>query len=296
MTNARVSFAREVWYRHDWAPGPPEEGGNRLGLYSTWDFGDPNHNPAMPDVGAWPGTVGGQIMAACAHHNATTEVGMDAIVAEFQNIGWAWNPKRSGRSLASGTTLLDRTAAGSGECGWLAWALHVLLEVPAPYGFGRAGLSTPRVYSGLNDYDQVGHEGEGFVATHVGVHHGRPANVARYDPHSPMVGLSNEYKWGDHVVVEYAVNTGTFFWDPSYNTKYARITDMAAHRIVQVDTILDRGVPIGQHLRLNGNQWMRTRDPAEINYNPHTAYLGPEPNQIPDAVRAPTGTRTCIIL
>ncbi len=253
-----------------------------MGLYSSWDYSDPHHTPSATDLNAWPGTVGGVIMAACAHFNVQTEGGMDSIVHAFQNIQWCWNPKKGGRDAGPGKILLDRAAAGQGECGWLAWALHILLETPPPYGFGRAGLSTPRVYSGGNTYDSPLQESPGFVANHVGVHHGRPANIADYDPNAPMVGLSNLYKWGDHVVVEYAVNTGTFFWDPSYDTKYTLITDMAVYRVTGDETIFDKkGDPIGQHIKLNGGLWLRGRFPSETNYSPHAVYLGPESAKIP---------------
>ncbi len=265
-----------------------------MGLYTNWNYQDPHHQPAQSDVHSWPHTVGGSIMNA-PNVDATTKPGMRAILAAFQTTGWTWNPKRGGRGEGAGKALLDRDQAGQGECGWLGWALHILLETPAPYGFGRAGLSTPRVYSGRDTWDGPNQEGSGFVATHVGVHFGRPANVSDYGPLSPMVGLSDLYKWGDHVVVEYAVNGRTYFWDPSYNTKYNNITDMAVYRIQSEEHCVSATGELGMHLHLTNGNWLRMRFPSEVNYNPHTVYLGPEGQKIPVPAR-PSANRTCIIL
>jgi hypothetical protein len=255
-----------------------------MGLYTNWKYNDPNHVPAIADQGAWPNSVGGRIMQAPAlvGININTLPGMTALVNEFQNIGWAWDPSIAGRTAESGKTLLDRQIAGRGECGFLAAALHILLKTPPPYGFGQAG-SDIRVYSGKAGADNGANDiqGDGFVAQHNGLPHGISPNVCQYDPVGNPVPLQNLYKWGDHCVVEYAVLGNTYFWDPSYNTRFNAITDMALHRIAATQVIVQNNVP-SQHLRLNNNHWLRNRLGTEVNYNPFCIYLmSTNNNQVP---------------
>ncbi len=243
-----------------------------MGLYSNWDYANVGHLPAGADLAAWPNSVGGRIMNAVGAANVSSLVGMSSVVAEFQNIGWVWDPSVAGRSELSGKSLLDRQIAGRGECGWLATALHILLKTPAPYGFGQPG-SEFRVYSGLAGADPApAIQGDGFVAHHAGLHHALPANIALYDPLHNPVPLENLYRWGDHVVVEFAVAGNTYFWDPSYNTRFNQITDMASHRITQTQIVMQGAHP-NMNFRLNNNRWLRLRTGAENNYNPHSVFL-----------------------
>lgn len=252
-----------------------------MGLYGNWDYTNPHHQPTGNDVAAWQGTVGHAIMAAAGNQNVNTFMGMRRLVAAFRTINWAWDPARGGRGEGSGKTLLDRTVAGRGECGWLAAALHVILKTPTPYGFGRQG-SVIRTYSGLDGADPGGgQQGDGFVSHHQGIHHGLPANVCTYSPGVNPVPLDDLYKWGDHVVVELAVGGMTYFWDPSYNTYYARITDMAANRVQNTELVAYHGMPNFLY-RLDNGRWLRHRSGNENSYNAHSVCLmSTDNNRVP---------------
>jgi hypothetical protein len=129
-----------------------------------------------------------------------------AIFHEIMSPLFTWNPAQGGNN---GRAVLDGTRT-SGECQYLAAALHVLLISPTPYGFGIAA-DTVRVVTYNTD--------NGFIAHHVGMHYGLAAKVI--DP-------TNEsrlelYRWGDHKVVEY----DNRFWDVCYDSVYDALDDMA---------------------------------------------------------------------
>ena len=268
-----------------------------MGLYSNWNHAAAHHQPSVVDRARWRSSCGGRIMQAChtAGHDHTTLVGMRAIVAEFQNVGWTWNPSTAGRGAGAGRTWLDRQAAGAGECGFVGAALAELLMTPQPYGFGlaRGQPASPAtaVYNG-------GGGGWGFLADHVGLHHGLTANVS--DPANPLV-LSPLYYWGDHVVVDYLNR----FWDPSYNTDYANLADMAAYTVVNTDW---RGASgdLAFQMRPRGgggpDVWFRSARPADLAHvHAQCRMLGPYANNpLPPlavvAVGPPSRCCECIIL
>ncbi len=136
-----------------------------MALYTNQQF-----PPVAADLAAYPNSVGGRIMAAVGGQNMATIAGVTALVAEFQNLGWTWNPNVGGRSAAQGRELLDRqiAAIGNGECGWVAHAMRELLATPAPYGFGIAAAATA-TYAG---------NGDGFLSAHAGIVHNLPANTS----------------------------------------------------------------------------------------------------------------------
>jgi hypothetical protein len=228
-------------------------------------------------------------MAACQGNAAANIADMIAIVAEFQNLGWTWDPNVGGRSPENGRQLLDRqiAAIGRGECGWLAHALNELLAAPAPYGFGVVGAVT-QTYDG---------NGEGFVSPHAGVVHNLPANISQQNG----VTLSQSYKWGDHVVVSYLGR----YWDPSYNTSYANLQGMASHLIVNMhSTLIGNGPDIDVSLECHptgggANVWLRSKKQWE-NILPHLpvgGWIGPTVNRTVTPPRPVTQqNNNCVIL
>jgi hypothetical protein len=263
-----------------------------MGLYANLT-NPPNPNPV--DLLTWPNSVGGRIMAAAnlAGNTATTLPEMIALIGEFQNIGWTWNPGIGGRNDDRGKHLLDLgiAAAGrEGECGFLAHALKVLLEAPAPYGFGiGAGLAATVTYDG---------GGNGFVSPHAGVHHNLPANTSL--PNG--IALSPAYKWGDHVVVDYLGR----FWDPSYNTHYANVQGMATHTVTNmVSGFIGRGPDIEVSIQCTpvaggATVWYRAKKAWEagLPHLPVGGWIGPTPAQThaPAPPAVAQNNNCCVIL
>jgi hypothetical protein len=255
-------------------------------------------NPSAADLLLWPNTVGGRIMAACVGNNAATLVEMAAIVAEFQNIGWTWNPNIGCRSGAVARGLLDLgiAAAGrEGECGFLAHALNELLAAPPPYGFGVVGATTATYDGTAND------TGMGFIANHAGIWHNLPANMSQ----PAGAALSALYKWGDHVVVNYLGR----YWDPSYNTSYANLQGMAVYVVTAMPStatghgaafFIDASIQC-QPVAGGANVWFRNKQPweATLPHLPTGGWIGPTPARTyapPRPVVAPPQNGCCVIL
>lgn len=260
-----------------------------MGLYANLPA------PTATDIALWPNTIGGQIMAACAGNHAATLVEMQHIVAQFQNIGWTWDPNIGGRNAAAGHRVLDTHVgtAISGECGFLAHALSALLTAPPPYGFGIAAINvTTPTYAG----NVMAGLSQGFIAAHVGVHHNLAANTSL----ATGVALSNSYKWGDHVVVSYLGR----MWDPSYNTDYPNLAGMAQLLILNTHiTRLPRAdVDISISCQAPGGGatvWFRAKKHWEttLPHLPVGGWIGPTPAQTA-APRAPAPAQDgkCVIL
>lgn len=263
-----------------------------MGLYTNQNFAA----PLTADLVTWPNTVGGRIMAALAVNNAETLAEMNAVIAEFQNIGWTWNPNIGGRSAAHGRALLDLgiAAAGrQGECGFLAHALNELLATPAPYGFGVTGAVTA-TYAGIPDAHG---DDQGFISHHVGIHHNLAANMSL--PHPGGIALTPMYKWGDHVVVLYLGR----FWDPSYNLSYANLQGMADAFVHQME-VTPVGVDMDVSIRCRpigggADAWYRGKKPWEVTlpHLPVGGWIGPSPARVlaPAAPRA-ARQQCCVIL
>lgn len=266
-----------------------------MGLYTEWTkrlapAEEDGYAPTSQNLDIWPRTVGGRIMAYCEAHaiDPNTHQGMQDIVHQFnepQNLRWTWNPGRGCRSGDRAATLLDNLAAGEcqGECGWLAWALYILLIAPPPYGFGLALTQhNVKVYSGLIGVtsngiaNHGGQEGEGFFSMHPRSYHNLPPNT--YNLTSNALDL---YRWGDHVVVEWNGR----YWDPSYDAWYANLYDMALFNTAQLNSALvdprnrNGGFNITWRVRANGSlidEWFRQLQPREIaTYPAGSGIIGP---------------------
>jgi hypothetical protein len=260
-----------------------------MGLYTSW-MKNPNIAHTQTDIGLWPQTVGGSIMAYCNTHNLDPDIHQDMqdIVHQFSvgaNLNWTWNPAKGCRSAGRAATLLDELAGGAqnGECGWLAWALYTLLVAPPPYGFGKnVDPHKVKTYSGRIGGNNNGvaddrhNEGEGFISTHPHAFHNLQPNT--FNLNSNALDL---FRWGDHVVVKYNQR----FYDPSYDAFYNNLYDMALYNVARM-TIEDvnpqnkkLGVKMIWRVRANGSandRWFRQIQPSELGgYPANSQVVGP---------------------
>ena len=264
-----------------------------MGLYAGW-MKNPKVAHANNDVQLWPQTVGGSIMTFCNnnHLNPDNHQDMMTIVGQFSahnHLNWTWRPAGGCRSADLAATLLDKVAGGnySGECGWLAWALYVLLTAPSPYGFNKnvdpKKVKTSRGIVGNNNNGVANHggqEGKGFFSQHAQAVHNLGPNT--YNRNSNQLDL---YRWGDHVVVKH----NGCFYDPSYNAWYANLYDMALYNAVDLESSpvdpkdFKLGFNIFWKARANGSAndlWFRQLQPGELGgYPPGSAVIGPFNNK-----------------
>jgi len=260
-----------------------------MGLYTNWTK-NPTIAHTPTDVNIWPLTVGGSIMDFCNTNNLDPDIhaDMQSIVHQFSvgaNLHWTWNPAIGCRGAERSCTLLDKTAGGnySGECGWLAWALYVLLIAPPPYGFGKnVDQHKVKTYSGMiggnnnGVANHGGNEGDGFFSAHPHAFHNLPPNT--YNRGSNALDL---YKWGDHVVVKYNHR----FYDPSYDAFYNNLYDMALYNVAHMASApvnpqnMNLGFNITWRVRTNGStndHWFRQLQPGELGgYPPGSQVVGP---------------------
>lgn len=178
-------------------------------------------------------TLGGKVMHAATTGNWAPATHMtqitDAFYRELVAAGWRWTPSKSCGSIEQAAKLLDGEMVHA-ECQVAARAFELLMQSPAPNGFGVAAAKMV-TYSG-NEL-LIGADGgqptaesvkrdatRGFYSRHpiLGVH-GLPANV--YDPADGRI--TNLYRWDDHKVVE----LNGRYWDVCYNASYVFLNDMA---------------------------------------------------------------------
>ena len=127
---------------------------------------------------------------------------------------WTWNP---GPRTPSGGQVLDGVSM-YGQCASLARALALLAKCPTPYGLGLSDTDVEVVaYKGLNNV--------GFVSPHDRVHYSLDRNVIV--PNSAPAQLADLYYWENHYVVKYL---GRYF-DPSYDTEYTTLDEMAEYEL-----------------------------------------------------------------
>jgi hypothetical protein len=178
-------------------------------------------------------TLGGKVMHAATTAGWTTAANMTQITGAFYlelvSAGWRWTPAKSCGSKEQAAKLLDGEMVHA-ECQAVARAFEMLLQAPAPNGFGAAGAKMV-TYSG--DEQLIGADNgqptapsvkrsavRGFYSRHpiLGIH-GLMPNV--YDP---AVGrITDLYRWDDHKVVELAGK----YWDVCYNASYTFLQQMA---------------------------------------------------------------------
>jgi hypothetical protein len=177
-------------------------------MSGSTDLADADFTDAPPG-----GSLGATFLQECGQAHASPAANMTNVNTMFHNFlaaqGWTWAPEGAGNSYLAGAALLDGTTT-AGECGFPAYALALLVNAPAPYGFGTGG-ATVRSYSGANR--------EGFIARHAHPLPGPTPNITKPDG----LVLNNYYYWGNHKVVE----LGGHFYDPNLRADYPNLAGMA---------------------------------------------------------------------
>jgi len=183
--------------------------------------------------GTVAGTMGADVLAA-AGANPTFAQLYAAFNQVFTDAKFTWDPSGTGgTSDTKEKKALDGTV-NHGECAVLAGALHKLWSMDAPFGLGKAGSSVVTYEPEKNNAEPMF---VGFISPHpVGGIHGLAPNI--FSKTGVAQGL---YSWENHKVV---LHNGVYY-DPSYRTTYAALTDMVAFTINTAST-WNSGKPLVQ--------------------------------------------------
>jgi len=161
-------------------------------------------------------SLGQRFLAHCEHQDLDPAQDLVAVANAWHDFlaieGWTWDvvgARSVCTSYNGASRLLDGTQI-RGDCGFPAYALALLLNVPAPWGFGIEGAR-------VATYD--GEDGDGFLAPHQTTFR-LAGNVTR--PNGNL--LQGFYLWDNHKVVE----RGGHFYDVSYRRNHNALAALAS--------------------------------------------------------------------
>lgn len=221
-----------------------------MGVYKTLQAGGV---PSAGDIAGFAATLGGKVMARATVGRWTTAANMeqitDAFYRELRAANWRWTPSTSCGNLVAAANMLDGTMMPA-ECKLPANAFSMLLNAPAPYGFGEASkvvsYSGKELLIGANNGQPTARDvkrtdEKGFYARH-GVEHHLAANV--WDAASGA--MSDLYRWDNHKVVE----LNNRYWDVCYNRGYTFLTEMAVAIFIGTNEVKTKTKTIQESMAL----------------------------------------------